>query len=195
MAHRHERNYARRAALQTLYAAEINGVPADELAETGDLLDEEGNFNDYALLLVKGVEEYRDEIDDAIDAASENWALDRMPMVDRALLRMTVYEMLHVDMVPLSVSINEAVDLAKEYGGEDESHRFVNGVLGEIAARIADGELAAADKTGDEGIIEDDVEAGEAKAFAADELAGEGAEAAGEPAADAVPAEEAEIDG
>ena len=135
MAHRHERNYARRAALQTLYAAEINGVPADELAETGDLLDEQGNFNDYALLLVKGVEEYRDEIDDTIDAASENWALDRMPVVDRAILRLAVYEMLYVDDVPVSVAINEAVELCKKYAG-DNDYQFVNGVLGRISREL-----------------------------------------------------------
>ena len=56
-----------------------------------------------------------------------------MPVVDRAILRIAVYEMLYVDEVPVSVAINEAVELAKMYGGEDESSRFVNGVLGRIA--------------------------------------------------------------
>ena len=56
-----------------------------------------------------------------------------MPVVDRALLRLAVYEMVYVDDVPVSVAINEAVELAKIYGGEDESSRFVNGVLGRIA--------------------------------------------------------------
>lgn len=59
-----------------------------------------------------------------------------MPVVDRCLLRQTVYEMLFVEDVPISVSINEAVELAKQYGGEDDSHKFVNGVLGKIARQI-----------------------------------------------------------
>lgn len=59
-----------------------------------------------------------------------------MSSTDRCLLRQTVYEMLYVDDVPISVSINEAVELAKLYGGEDDSHKFVNGVLGKIARDI-----------------------------------------------------------
>lgn len=59
-----------------------------------------------------------------------------MPATDRCLLRQTVYEMEYVDDVPISVSINEAVELAKEFGGEDDSHKFVNGVLGKIAKQI-----------------------------------------------------------
>ena len=59
-----------------------------------------------------------------------------MPVVDRALLRLAVYEIVYVDDVPVSVAINEAVELAKAYGGEDESSRFVNGVLGRIARTL-----------------------------------------------------------
>lgn len=59
-----------------------------------------------------------------------------MPVIDRCLLRQTVFEMLYVEDVPISVSINEAVELAKKYGGEDDSHKFVNGILGKIARQI-----------------------------------------------------------
>lgn len=59
-----------------------------------------------------------------------------MPSTDRCLLRQSVYEMLYVEDVPISVSINEAVELAKEFGGDDESHKFVNGVLGKIAKEL-----------------------------------------------------------
>lgn len=59
-----------------------------------------------------------------------------MPVVDRCLLRQSVYEMIYVDDVPISVSINEAVELAKQFGGDDESHKFVNGILGKIAKQI-----------------------------------------------------------
>lgn len=86
---------------------------------------------------MRGTQEHLDELDAYIDAASENWALDRMPIVDRSLLRLTTYEMKYVDDVPISVSINEAVNLAKLFGGED-SPRFVNGILGRIALALED---------------------------------------------------------
>ena len=82
------------------------------------------------------MEEHREEIDDMVDSSSENWAIERMPIMDRSILRIAVYEMMFQEEVPLSVSIDEAVELAKRYGGEDESHRFVNGVLGQIAKRL-----------------------------------------------------------
>ena len=63
-----------------------------------------------------------------------------MPATDRCLLRQSVYEMLYVDDVPISVSINEAVELAKQFGGDDESHKFVNGVLGKIAKELEEEE-------------------------------------------------------
>ena len=136
-ARRHEeKTAARLAALQLLYSAEIAEKYPSEMIAEGAVLDEDGAFSEYAQSLIDGIEEHIDEIDDCIDDASENWALDRMPIVDRSLLRLAVCEMLYVDSVPLSVSINEAVELAKAYGGEDESPRFVNGVLGRIAEWI-----------------------------------------------------------
>ena len=91
------------------------------------------------LKVSKQFREHRDEIDERLVAVSENWAIDRMPVVDRAILRLATYEMLFVDDVPVSVSINEAVELAKAYGGEDDSSRFVNGVLGRIARTLEGG--------------------------------------------------------
>ena len=75
-------------------------------------------------------------IDVRLNSTSENWKLNRMPIVDRCILRLATYEMLFVDEVPVSVAINEAVELAKDFGGEDESPRFVNGVLGRIARQL-----------------------------------------------------------
>lgn len=92
----------------------------------------------YALTLVRGIEAHRCAIDDQLVATSENWSLVRMPIVDRSILRLAAYEMMYVDDVPVSVAINEAVELAKDFGGEDESPRFVNGVLGRIAKRLED---------------------------------------------------------
>lgn len=135
MAKRHERTLARRSALQALYQSEILGVPADRVLE-GDLLPSEAVMDDYARSLVLGVASHAARIDSAISGRSQNWAIDRMPVVDRCVLRLAVFEMMFADDVPVSVSINEAVELAKEFGGEDDSHRFVNGVLGRIAKDI-----------------------------------------------------------
>lgn len=150
MARRHERTLARRVALQVIYASEIAEMSPVDLESSGAILEECGAYTEYARRLAEGVDAHLDEIDDWLDEASENWRLDRMPAVDRSLLRLATFEMLYVDEVPLSVSINEAVELAKEFGGADESPRFVNGVLGRIAkcCRVQD---AAADGVGDDG--------------------------------------------
>ena len=142
--HHHERTEARRLALQVLYQSEmVEKAPSAILADKA-YVAEEGVPSAYAERLLQGVEEHREEIDDQLRTASENWTLSRMPAVDRALLRMAACEMLYVDEVPLSVSINEAVELAKRFGGGDDSHRFVNGILGRIARGIeAEGAQAA----------------------------------------------------
>lgn len=144
--HHHERTEARRLALQVLYQSEmVERAPSAILAEK-TYVAEEGVPSAYAERLLQGVEAHREEIDDQLRSASENWTLSRMPAVDRALLRMAACEMLYVDEVPLSVSINEAVELAKRFGGGDDSHRFVNGILGRIARGIeAEGARAGKD--------------------------------------------------
>jgi N utilization substance protein B len=122
------RRAARERALSLLYEAEQKDVPVSEvLAELPVPPDP------YAEDLARGVERHADELDDAIATAAVNWRLDRMAMLDRALLRQAGYELLHRPDVPMAVVLDEAVELAKTYGG-DESPRFVNGVL----ARIAD---------------------------------------------------------
>ena len=70
------------------------------------------------MALIHGVEASQAQVDERIEAASENWALSRMPIVDRSILRLAVFEMFNCDDVPVSVSINEAVELAKGFGGE-----------------------------------------------------------------------------
>lgn len=139
---RHERTTARRVALQVLYTAEIKGISAAEVVAEGAFPSEEGTLTDYALDLVRGVESNRIAIDGNLKAAAENWSLGRMPIVDRSILRIATYEILFVEDVPTSVAINEAVELAKDFGGEDESPRFVNGVLGRIAKDV-DAEASA----------------------------------------------------
>ncbi len=141
MAKRHPKTQSRRAALQLLYSAEITDQKiADLLGQNAVVFDDEeqdGATPDaYATLLLEGVEEHKEEIDEMVDSSSDNWAIGRMPIMDRSILRIAVYEMMFEEGLSLSVSIDEAVELAKEFGGEDESHRFVNGVLGQIAKRL-----------------------------------------------------------
>lgn len=134
---RHERTAARQNALQVLYTSEIKGVRPAELLDSGLVLEEDGaSLSDYAISLIEGVDEKMLPIDVRLDSTSENWKLNRMPIVDRCILRLATYEMLYVEEVPISVAINEAVELAKGFGGEDESPRFVNGVLGRIARQL-----------------------------------------------------------
>ena len=82
----------------------------------------------YASRLVEGVESHRQKIDDRIRGQAENWRLERMPSVDRNILRLAIYEMWHQNDVPKLVVVDEAVELAKRFGSE-QSGRFVNGVL------------------------------------------------------------------
>ena len=134
---RHERTAARQSALQVLYTSEIKGTRPSDLLDSGLVLeDDDKSLSDYAIGLIEGVDEKMLPIDVRLNSTSENWKLNRMPIVDRCILRLATYEMLFVDEVPVSVAINEAVELAKDFGGEDESPRFVNGVLGRIARQL-----------------------------------------------------------
>lgn len=86
----------------------------------------------YAREIVDGVSDHRDEIDELISSYAQGWTIERMPNVDRAVLRLASWELLHNSEVPAAVTIDEAVELAKQYS-TDDSARFVNGVLGKIA--------------------------------------------------------------
>lgn len=133
---KHERRVARESALALLYSCDITETDPVACVRDGLYPAEDFTFPEYAERLVLGVAEKLEVIDDHLSSTSENWAVDRMPVVDRAVLRLAVYEMVFVDEVPISVAINEAVELAKAFGGEDDSSRFVNGVLGHIARAL-----------------------------------------------------------
>jgi len=140
-----ERSRARLQALQILYQGDITGVSPVSILAEGTYNTEDGEPSDFCRSLVAGVEEHAEEIDDSLGRTSKHWAVSRMPLVDRNILRLATYEILFRDSIPVSVSINEAVEMAKVYGGEDSS-RFVNGVLGRIAETVGedldeDGEL------------------------------------------------------
>lgn len=143
------RTLARSQAMQLLFQAEASGREvAAVLAD--DYLLSDGPLEDYARELALGAGSMVPALDAVIQSASDNWSVSRMPATDRCLLRVIVYEMLEEDEVAPSVSIDESVELAKAYG-TDESARFINGVLGNIADRLEAGEdlLATCAASGD----------------------------------------------
>ena len=124
------RSKARKRALDVLYEADVRDVdPLTTLAERRALA--EPPVNDYTVSLVEGVQAHRAEIDAILGNYAEGWTLARMPGVDRAILRLGVFELLWRDDVPDAVAIDEAVELAKSLS-TDESPRFVNGVLARV---------------------------------------------------------------
>jgi N utilization substance protein B len=135
-----DRRRARHQALHILYQREITEDAVGRILADGSYSSEDGTPSDFCRELVAGVEEHQERIDAIIEDISENWVLSRMPLVDRSILRLAAYEMLYRDDVPDSVSINEAVEMAKVYGGEDSS-KFVNGILGRLADQAASGEV------------------------------------------------------
>ncbi len=150
------RRAARRLAIDVLYEAEIRdelpleawGARSSQgwvLAETGDDAGAPQGGSEpaaealgYALVLVKGVQSNAADIDMTIAGYADRWAIKRMPVIDRNILRVAIFELLWCEDVPVAVAINEAVDLAKSLSTED-SGRFVNGVLGRVAQEDAEG--------------------------------------------------------
>ncbi len=107
----------------------------DELADNaGDARDE--FLSDYAIDCAKGITAHREEIDEKISAnLKSGWKIGRISRVSLAIMRLAIYEMLYIDSIPVSVSINEAVELSKKYTVQDDTS-FVNGVLGAVAKEL-----------------------------------------------------------
>jgi len=130
------RSKARKRAVDLLFEADARGIdPATLVAERLGSTDVPP-INDYTVRLVEGVSQHRERIDELISGHAEGWTLQRMPAVDRAVLRLGLYELLWVDDVPNAVAIDEAVELAKTLS-TDDSPRFVNGILARLATRTA----------------------------------------------------------
>lgn len=124
------RREARERALGLAYEAEIRGI--DLATIVGEQLVRP---DEYACRLIEGVAEHAEEIDALLRKYSEHWALERMPVVDRTLLRMATFELGWVPEVPAAAVITEAVEIAKQYSTKD-SGRFVNGLLGRLAEQL-----------------------------------------------------------
>jgi len=124
------RSKARKRAVDLLYESDLRGSdPVRMLAER--LAQADPPVPEYAVELVEGVARHRGRIDEVLGEHAEGWSVERMPPVDRAVLRLALYELLWRDDVPDAVVIDEAVELAKSLS-TDESPRFVNGVLGRV---------------------------------------------------------------
>jgi transcription antitermination protein NusB len=129
------RSRCREWALQLLYQTEYRGHRQGEVPRFWRHFGKGGHVPSYLEKLVAGVEINQQELDTLIRQHSEHWRLERMAAVDRNLLRLALYELLHQPEVPAKVVINEAVELAKRYGSE-ESGSFVNGILDRVRETV-----------------------------------------------------------
>ena len=128
-----KRTKAREVALKVLYQSEITRWKIHVAFENfwNDFESDDKNVKDFSLRLTSGIEEHIETIDEKISQYATNWQLKRMAIIDRNVLRIGVFELLHADDIPPKVTINECVELAKKYGDVDSS-KFVNGILDKI---------------------------------------------------------------
>ena len=124
------RSKARKRALDILFASELRGEAPVEALERA-IAEGEGPTNDYTGVLVRGVVEHQARLDELLSRYAEGWTLERMPTVDRNVLRLGLWEMLYADDVPDAVAVSEAMALVRDLS-TDESPAFVNGVLGAL---------------------------------------------------------------
>lgn len=129
------RHHARKRAVDLLFEAEARGLSPVEVADARAALAQSNPdvkpLHPYTVAVAHGVGDQLAHIDDLISTHLQGWTLDRLPAVDRAILRVAVWELLHADDVPEPVAVDEAVQLAKELS-TDESPGFINGVLGQV---------------------------------------------------------------
>ena len=132
------RRKARECALQILYQLEIGGSAVVSMNEYWRQFEGETDkdIRDFSMMLAEGAWEKKDEIDTMIAEYSTNWKINRMASVDKNILRMAIYELLFCDDIPVKVTLNEAVEIAKKFGTA-ESSAFVNGILDNVAREKA----------------------------------------------------------
>src|ERR1700676_1250327 len=129
------RHQARKRAVDLLFEAEARGLTAADVADARNARAEQQAdvtpWNPNTGTVARGGSQHADHIDDLVSAPLQGWTLERLPAVDRAILRVAVWELLHADDVPEPVAVDEAVELAKQLS-TDDSPGFVNGVLGQV---------------------------------------------------------------
>ncbi len=125
------RHLSRERALQILFQYDIHGRPGIWLEEFWKPLKDSQETRAFAERLVAGVRAHQNELDALIGKYATNWKVSRMQIVDRNILRLGAYELLWLDEVPAKVTVNEAIELAKDFG-DDEAAKFVNGILDKV---------------------------------------------------------------
>ncbi|HHU63174.1 MAG TPA: transcription antitermination factor NusB [Clostridiales bacterium] len=131
------RRQARETAMKLIFQQQFkNDLSEEDLFNLlqGKKINEE-NYR-YINNVVDGIKKNVDQIDNLIVANTKGWALNRLPKIDLSILRIALYEMLFMEEIPVKVSINEAVEMAKRYGTEN-SPKFINGILGEINKKMS----------------------------------------------------------
>jgi N utilization substance protein B len=129
------RRKARELALQMLYQRDLSGNSADAIIGTfEDLQKSKANTREFATRIFRGTLDHLGQIDEMIVAQADNWRLERMAVVDRNIIRMSVYEFLHEEDTPKLVIIDEAIEIAKKFGTQ-KSSQFINGILDGILKR------------------------------------------------------------
>jgi N utilization substance protein B len=125
-----KRSEERKVVLEILFARELNPNSVEEIIQARKACGE-AVPSEFGQRLISGIFEHLNELDSLIEKYAENWRVERMPLTDRNILRLALYEIIYETDIPVGVSINEAVELAKTYG-TDDSGRFVNGLLGRL---------------------------------------------------------------
>jgi N utilization substance protein B len=129
------RRKARELALQMLYQHDLSGNAPDAILDTfEDLQKSKANTREFATRIFRGTVDHLGEIDEMITAQADNWRLSRMAVVDRNIIRMSVYEFMHENDTPKLVIIDEAIEIAKKFGTQ-KSSQFINGILDGILKR------------------------------------------------------------
>ena len=129
------RRKARELALQMLYQHDLSGNLPDAIIDTfEDLQKSKANTREFATRIFRGTVDHLAQIDEMITAQADNWRLSRMAVVDRNIIRMSVYEFMHESDTPKLVIIDEAIEIAKKFGTQ-KSSQFINGILDGILKR------------------------------------------------------------
>ena len=137
------RRKSREIAVQILYQLEINESDIEDAVSTyWDAYQPSTDLMEFSSHILHGVFKHRKDIDTIIGKTSDHWSIRRMPAVDRSILRAAIFEILYCPDIPLKVSIDEAIELAKKFGS-DKSSSFVNGILDKVANQFPDKKLSA----------------------------------------------------
>jgi len=130
------RRKSRETAVILLYQSDLMGKDSEEVLKKE--IDFGKKIDEFALELVIGVNKNRKAIDKEIVGVVQNWTIERIAIIDRNILRVAIYEMLFEKDIPLKVSVDEAIEIAKSLGQKDDTPKFINGILGKILTNIGE---------------------------------------------------------